>query len=116
MKKLFLVFILLLSLLLPACSCELIEVEATVIKTEYIASFSTTSHQYDFLLERWVLKTEYHPEQYNVSVSYDGTSSTFDSREFYEQYKKGDKIKMFLNITYNRKGKEIWRSLDLQKY
>lgn len=105
MKK-FLFILTLGTLLLTMIGCGSVQnktlVNAVVTDKNFVPSSS-------YITMVWTGKssiplTQYIPEEFNVTVSYEGITSTFDSREIYTLKEIGESIQVYKVDVYKKDG------------
>lgn len=95
------------------CGCakyELVgEVEATVTNKEHSESYTTmvpmTIPSGKTLTT--VMRSQTHPEKYNVEVNYKDMHTTIDDKRLYKTVKIGDKLKVNHYISKDKKKEKI---------
>ncbi len=90
---------------------EEIEVTATVTAVQYKHSYITYIPMYTGKFFTNI--TQFHPEQYLVTVAYDDLSKTFDDETLYKKVKKGDKVELILYNGYDKEGNLVEQYLCL---
>ncbi|KNF06993.1 hypothetical protein CLPU_36c00090 [Gottschalkia purinilytica] len=112
MKKIInLIIIFGLSILLYGCTdYKLVgEVEAVVISKEYKESYTTTMPMIIPTGKTIIttMRSEIHPEQYNVELKYKDVSTTINDKRLYESVKMQDKVKVNYYTSEDNKNKKI---------
>lgn len=77
-------------------------VEGIVVDKNFVPSSSYTTVMP--LGKSIVPTTHYIPEEFNVTVSYEGITSTFDSREIYTLKEIGESIQVYKVDVYKKDG------------
>jgi outer membrane biogenesis lipoprotein LolB len=96
---------LVLSFLLSGCSkvtnTETKNIKATILKTDYESSYTTTTYMMSG--NSMIPITTCYPEEYNISLEYDGQEYEIDDEQYYNQYK-------------DKQGKEVDCQLEIKRY
>lgn len=113
MKRVILLFLVLICVLLTGCQKvereERTVVTATVTNRNHAISYTTMMPIRNGKITTYI--PQYHPATYHVTVSYEGVKQTFNNQELYESVEVGDTLQVILYHGYDRDNKLIKETL-----
>lgn len=89
-------------------------VKAKVTKKEYTESYTDFGYYFDAWKGKYRWKFKTFPEKYDVTVTYNDISKTFDDKNFYESVEIGDTVDMKLTTYLNLDGEIQSQYLSIQ--
>ena len=114
MKRFILIVVMIMCATLTGCEEikkeEIINVDATVIDTQYQAMYTVFIPIFNG--KSIIVIPQVHPAEYNVTISYEDVSKTFNDKNLFMSVKDGDTIKMELHKYYDKDDTLVYEELQ----